>query len=259
MSTFISVLVPAFKLGTVNLEEVKKECQIQFQTLPDDDNIEFIELRDKYITEPNKHYCIKFKLSTLSLQALENLIYEKNCIGSILEKSFESIQLLSNKLNDLEKELSLYYDHIKKNDKNENDLINDNIKLRQLLTSQIKFSDNFRENTEKTLNKIKEEFNDMVNEFEILRNKSSNKSCVNVSNNLRNLKHKRTPNSISESIENKEEKYKIKIVAKPPDLQFDNMDKVLDLGYSNETDVTQNSQQDKDNNDNINIDYINKV
>ena len=54
------------------------------------------------------------------------------------------------------------------------DLMNDNIKLRELLVSQIEYSDNFRMNTEKTLNRIKDEFRTMVKELETLKKKSNN-------------------------------------------------------------------------------------
>ena len=53
--------------------------------------------------------------------------------------------------------------------------MNDNIKLRELLVSQIEFSDNFRMNTEKTLNKIKDEYRTMVKELEALKKKSNGK------------------------------------------------------------------------------------
>ena len=55
------------------------------------------------------------------------------------------------------------------------DLMNDNIKLRELLVSQIEYSDNFRMNTEKTLNRIKDEFRTMVKELETLKRKSNAK------------------------------------------------------------------------------------
>ena len=55
------------------------------------------------------------------------------------------------------------------------DLMNDNIKLRELLVSQIEYSDNFRINTEKTLNRIKDEFRTMVKELETLKKKSNSK------------------------------------------------------------------------------------
>ena len=52
--------------------------------------------------------------------------------------------------------------------------MSDNIKLRELLVSQIEYSDNFRMNTEKTLNRIKDEFRTMVKELETLKKKSNN-------------------------------------------------------------------------------------
>ena len=53
--------------------------------------------------------------------------------------------------------------------------MNDNIKLKELLVSQIEYSDNFRMNTEKTLNRIKDEFRTMVKELETLKKKSNTK------------------------------------------------------------------------------------
>lgn len=49
--------------------------------------------------------------------------------------------------------------------------MSDNIKLKELLVSQIEYSDNFRLNTEKTLNRIKDEFRTIVQELETLKKK----------------------------------------------------------------------------------------
>ena len=57
--------------------------------------------------------------------------------------------------------------------------MNDNIKLRELLVSQIEYSDNFRMNTEKTLNRIKDEFRTMVKELETLKRKSNTRDDQN--------------------------------------------------------------------------------
>ena len=61
--------------------------------------------------------------------------------------------------------------------------MSDNIKLKELLVSQIEYSDNFRLNTEKTLNRIKDEFRTIVQELETLKKKSNNKDDNNSSNN----------------------------------------------------------------------------
>jgi hypothetical protein len=53
--------------------------------------------------------------------------------------------------------------------------MNDNIKLKELLITQIEYSDNFRMNTEKTLKRIKDEFKTMVKELEMLKRKTNGK------------------------------------------------------------------------------------
>ena len=90
---------------------------------------------------------------------------------SLSEKVFESLQLMTKRLNEL-------INSFKENGNSEEfkkDLMNDNIKLRELLVSQIEYSDNFRINTEKTLNRIKDEFRTMVKELETLKKKSNSK------------------------------------------------------------------------------------
>ena len=89
---------------------------------------------------------------------------------SLSEKIFESLQSMTKKINEL-------INSFKENGNSEEfkkDLMNDNIKLRELLVSQIEYSDNFRMNTEKTLNRIKDEFRTMVKELETLKKKSNN-------------------------------------------------------------------------------------
>ena len=92
----------------------------------------------------------------------------------------------------MSKKLSEILNSFKENGNNQEfkkDLLNDNIKLKELLVSQIEYSDNFRLNTEKTLNRIKDEFKTIVNELETLKKKSSNKgrgdeSSNNFNNNI---------------------------------------------------------------------------
>ena len=98
---------------------------------------------------------------------------------TLTEKTFESLHSMSQKLNEL-------INSFKENGNNEEfkkDLMSDNIKLKELLVSQIEYSDNFRLNTEKTLNRIKDEFRTIVQELETLKKKSNNKDDNNSSNN----------------------------------------------------------------------------
>ncbi len=172
--SYISLLLPAFHLNTTDISEITKQCSIQFDLDPE--KFEVLEINDK---SSKINYGIKFNESFLSLSSIEDLIYQKNCMQSLSEKAFESLISMSKKLSEI-------LNSFKENGNNQEfkkDLLNDNIKLKELLVSQIEYSDNFRLNTEKTLNRIKDEFKTIVNELETLKKKSSNKEQNNESNN----------------------------------------------------------------------------
>ena len=172
--SYISLLLPAFHLSTTDISEITKQCSIQFDLAPE--KFEVLEINDK---TSQMNYGIKFNESYLSLSSIEDLIYQKNCMQSLSEKAFESLISMSKKLNEI-------LNSFKENGNNQEfrkDLLNDNIKLKELLVSQIEYSDNFRINTEKTLNRIKDEFKTIVNELETLKKKSSNKETNNEGNN----------------------------------------------------------------------------
>ena len=176
--SYISLLLPAFHFNTTDISEITKQCSLQFDLTPD--KFELIEINDK---TSQINYGIKFNESFLSLSSIEDLIYQKDCMQTLSEKAFESLQSMSKKLNDI-------INSFKENGNNEEfkkDLMSDNIKLKELLVSQIEYSDNFRINTEKTLNRIKEEFKTIVQELETLKKKSNNKEDNNSSNNIYNM------------------------------------------------------------------------
>ena len=163
--SYISLLLPAFHLNTNDISDIIKQCSIQFNLTSD--KFELLEITDK---TNNINYGIKLQESNLSLKSIEDLIYQRNCMQSLSEKIFESLQSMTKKINEL-------INSFKENGNSEEfkkDLMNDNIKLRELLVSQIEYSDNFRMNTEKTLNRIKDEFRTMVKELETLKKKSNN-------------------------------------------------------------------------------------
>jgi len=163
--SYISLLLPAFHLNTSDISDIIKQCSIQFNL--SSDKFELVEITDK---TNNINYGIKLHESNLSLKSIEDLIYQRNCMQSLSEKIFESLQSMTKKINEL-------INSFKENGNSEEfkkDLMNDNIKLRELLVSQIEYSDNFRMNTEKTLNRIKDEFRTMVIELETLKKKSNN-------------------------------------------------------------------------------------
>ena len=106
---------------------------------------------------------------------------------SLNEKTLENLQTMTERLKELEHQLK-FTNIENENGNNEGfkkELINDNIKLRELLASQIEYSDNFRMNTEITMNKIKDEFKTMVKELELLRKKAEkNKRLTKNSSNF---------------------------------------------------------------------------
>jgi cell division FtsZ-interacting protein ZapD len=112
------------------------------------------------LSSDKNEFAIKFRQSDLSLTKIEDLVYQRDCTKSLVEKTFESLQSMTDKLVNLEKELrsSLNSRHEESNEGN----ISDSQKLKDLLTLQLENSENFRLNTERTLNRIKEEFQQMV-------------------------------------------------------------------------------------------------
>ena len=185
--SYISLLLPAFHLNTTDINDIIKQCSIQFNLTSN--KFELLEINDK----TNKiNYAIKFKDSSFSLRSIEDLIYQRNCMQNLSQKTFDSLQLMANKLNE-------FINTFKENGNNEEikkELMNDNFKLKELLMSQIEYSENFRVNTEITLNKIKDEFKAMVIELETLKKKSNdtneekvnekgttNNKCGNFNNN----------------------------------------------------------------------------
>jgi len=50
-------------------------------------------------------FALKFNQSDLSLNKIEDLIYQRDCIKSLVEKTFESLQTIMDKLLHMEKDL----------------------------------------------------------------------------------------------------------------------------------------------------------
>ena len=179
---YLSLILPAFHFNSYDLSEIQKEICHQFNIT--EDKFELLEFKDN---TQNKNYGIKLLESSLSLSSIEDLIYLKSCMQSLNEKTLENLQTMTERLKELEHQLK-FTNIENENGNNEGfkkELINDNIKLRELLASQIEYSDNFRMNTEITMNKIKDEFKTMVKELELLRKKAEkNKRLTKNSSNF---------------------------------------------------------------------------
>lgn len=201
--SYISLILPAFRFNCKEKNEIQKQCCNQFNISKD--NFELIEFKDG---TNNINYGIIFKESCFCLSSIEDLIYERNCIQSLSAKTFESLKIITKKLNELESIINSFnegknYENLKQNlllnedkiniidindtnkiNSNSNSLFN-NDKLIEMKENKInnnnnEISDYFRKNTEKTLNKIKDEFKVMINNLEILSKKSEN----NINNNI---------------------------------------------------------------------------
>ncbi len=168
--SYISILLPAFHFNSTNKNEIIKLCSSQFNI--SEDKFELFTFNDN--TNHN-NYIIKFKESLLSLNSIEELIYQRECVKSISEKTFESLKIMTEKLSELENQVKSF-NELRNNEEVKKNLMDDNIKLREMLKVEIEHSENFRANTEKTLNKIREQFATIVKELEAMRKKTNNKT-----------------------------------------------------------------------------------
>ena len=173
--SFISIIVPAFHLNTNNINEINKYCCSQFNI--NIDNFNLIEIKNNDLID-KIHYGIIFNESNLSLNKIEQLIYQRNCIQNLSDKVFESLQIITKKLNDLENlinsikeqrknlENKLYIKIYKEEEKN-NDFIKEKRKI---------------EYSEKVINEIKLEFKNTVEEIKSLNIKSNDKNYIQKNN-----------------------------------------------------------------------------
>lgn len=178
---YISLIVPAFHLNKSDINDINNYCCSQFNTTQD--NFRLIEINDDNLKD-NIHYGIIFDESNLSLHKIEQLIYQRNCIQNLSEKAFESLKLLSKQISDLENVINnireeKYKTEGKINDKIKNDKNFDNninsISKENNLINDIKNSENDKiDFSQKSIKKIKLEFNNMLNDIEKLNINANN-------------------------------------------------------------------------------------
>ena len=174
--SYISIIVPAFHLNTTDKNDIYNYCCSQFNITQD--NFSLIEIKSEKLKD-NINYGIIFNESNLSLNKIEQLIYERNCIQNLSEKAFESLQLLSKKISNLENIINNLREEKNNSEKKNNkemlglEKINDNI------NSDIAIDDNKIEFSEKSINKIKMEFQNMVDDIELLNTNSNGKYIQN--------------------------------------------------------------------------------
>ena len=176
--SYISIIVPAFHLNTTDKNDICNYCCSQFNITQD--NFSLIEFSNDQLKD-NINYGIIFNESNLSLHKIEQLIYERNCIQNLSEKAFESLQLLSKKISDLENIINNIREE-KKNIENKNNKeilkienvsnANNNNTGEKIENNNIELTNDI-ELSEKSINKIKQEFKNVADDIELLN--SNNK------------------------------------------------------------------------------------
>jgi hypothetical protein len=105
--SYISILLPAFYTKETDLDELvsnrfnfkKLLCSKQFEKKTDE--FELKQLGDKN----SKEFAVKFHESDLSINKIEELIYQRDCLVSLVEKTYESLQTMSEKFADMESQI----------------------------------------------------------------------------------------------------------------------------------------------------------
>ena len=176
--SYISIIVPAFHLNTTDKNDICNYCCSQFNITQD--NFSLIEFSNDQLKD-NINYGIIFNESNLSLHKIEQLIYERNCIQNLSEKAFESLQLLSKKISDLENIINNIREE-KKNIENKNNKeilkienvsnADNNNTVEKIENNNIELTNDI-ELSEKSINKIKQEFKNVADDIELLN--SNNK------------------------------------------------------------------------------------
>ena len=198
--SYISIIVPAFHLNTTDKNDIFNYCCSQFNITQD--NFSLIEFTNDQFKD-NINYGIIFNESNLSLHKIEQLIYERNCIQNLSEKAFESLQLLSKKISDLENIINNIREEKKNCEKKYNKEI---LKIENMSNSSNNNTDeNFENNniqlnsnielTEKSISKIKQEFKNVADDIELLNsnNKAIKKKKDIVFDNNQKEKKDKTP------------------------------------------------------------------
>ena len=176
--SYISIIVPAFHLNTTDKNDICNYCCSQFNITQD--NFSLIEFSNDQLKD-NINYGIIFNESNLSLHKIEQLIYERNCIQNLSEKAFESLQLLSKKISDLENIINNIREEKKNIENNNNKEIlkienvsnaDNNNTGEKIENNNIELTNDI-ELSEKSINKIKQEFKNVADDIELLN--SNNK------------------------------------------------------------------------------------
>lgn len=155
--SFISLLIPAIQCPSDNIEIAKQFFASQL-------NIDsaLIHISKAESLDNKTEFCVRILNSNLSLLNIQSILQEK-----------ENLQI---KVNLLEKEIKRLTEKDSKDLKSELDSKYD--KIKDLISLHLESSESFRINTERTLNKIKEEFEVINGEFDEIKKLDSQRQII---------------------------------------------------------------------------------
>lgn len=157
--SYISILIPGIQCPSNNITQAKS----YFSEILNIDQSEFTINELENSKKPE--FYVKFKNSNLNLISFQKLIEER--------------EILNEKILFLENELKLKSENTSKtliddNDNESKSIILSN-RIKNLLSIHLENSESFKVSTERTLEKIKEEFEFLVSEFEEIKKIDSNR------------------------------------------------------------------------------------
>jgi len=123
---------------------------------------------------PVTHVALKLSQSSLSLQAIEDLLVQREQLSEQLDRSRTALQTYSEQVTKL-KQTSDQVDAEKyhKRGQKVKQLDEDNKKLRSLLKTQLENSENLRKETQQTVETLRQEFDLLVRELMTFRKKEA--------------------------------------------------------------------------------------
>jgi len=168
MATAIHFVAPALHQTVRSLSEAEEVCSNSLGLKPG--QLEFYKLvpcrTDEDFLSP---VCVRIKGSDLSLQSVEKLIQQRDSLAEQLQRSRESLEILSKEIRKIKQQSSSV--NSKEREKNQQrknklkQLDEDNKKLRKLLKTQLENSENLRLETQNTVETLRAEFDSLVKEL----------------------------------------------------------------------------------------------
>lgn len=190
---YVSVLTPAFTLPSTDPDIVKTSCagQLGIET----SHLDLFALVPA--TEAPGHtgeYALKLSKSDLTLQSIEELLRKNQLLNEQVARTKEALIAYSDQF---ERKQPAQDDTTARKLKKLNHLEADNKKLRQLLKSQLESSENLRQETQHTVETLREEFELLVKELVMFKKKEENVEIPDASTNLQEIPtQKQGPKSI---------------------------------------------------------------